>query len=66
MAMPRLNGVEATEKIAAQMPEIRVIGLSMYEKGDYEEAMRKAGARAYLTKDGPSENLIAAIRGPRS
>jgi CheY-like chemotaxis protein len=62
MSMPRMNGLEATQRILAEMPDIRVIGLSMYEKADREEAMRKAGAVAYLTKDGPSADLIAAIR----
>jgi len=62
MSMPLMNGVEATEKITAELPGICVIGLSMYEKADREEAMRKAGAFAYLSKDGPSQNLIAAIR----
>ncbi len=62
MSMPRMNGLEATERIVAELPDIRVIGLSMYERADREEAMRQAGAVAYLTKDGPSGDLIAAIR----
>ncbi len=62
MSMPRMNGLEATERILAEMPDIRVIALSMYEKEDREETMLKAGAVAYLTKAGPSGDLIAAIR----
>jgi two-component system NarL family response regulator len=62
MSMPRMNGVQATRIITTEMPDIRVIGLSMYEKGDGEEEMKKAGAAAYLTKDSPSSSLVAAIR----
>jgi len=62
VSMPRMNGIEATAKIVAEMPEVRVIGLSMYEHADREETMRAAGAVAYLTKDGPSGDLIRAVR----
>jgi DNA-binding NarL/FixJ family response regulator len=60
--MPKMNGIQATEIISREMKRVRVIGLSMFEKADREEAMRKAGGVAYLTKDGPSKDLIAAIR----
>ncbi|MFH0974196.1 MAG: PAS domain S-box protein [Spirochaetota bacterium] len=63
IGMPKMNGIEATEKIISEIPGTRIIGLSMYEKADREEAMRKAGASVYLTKDGPSKDLIEAIRG---
>ncbi len=63
MSMPRMNGVDATRRIREEIPATGIIGLSMYEKADAEEAMRKAGALAYLTKDGPLADLIAAIRG---
>jgi DNA-binding NarL/FixJ family response regulator len=59
--MPDMNGVEATSRITAEMPAVRVIGLSMFDV-DYGENMRKAGAVAYLNKGGPSRDLFAAIR----
>jgi PAS domain S-box-containing protein len=62
VTMPRLDGVEATRKIAGEMPEVRVIGLSLHEPADMAASMREAGARAYLNKGGPAEELIAAIR----
>ncbi len=62
MSMPRLNGVEATRAIRNDYPEVRVIGLSMFEESDRAEALRHAGAAAYLTKSGPPQNLIATIR----
>ena len=62
VSMPKMNGVEAAQAIHAAQPEIRIIGLSMYEEADRAEAMRKAGASAYLSKGGPPEALLAAIR----
>ena len=61
--MPGTNGIDATRTIAAEAPEIRVIGLSMHTREDMEQAMRAAGASEYLPKDGPAEDLLAAIRG---
>ncbi len=61
-SMPKLNGVEATRILKAQLPDIRVIGLSMYAEEDMAAAMREAGVSAYLTKDGPVETLAAEIR----
>lgn len=61
-SMPRLSGVEATRAIRNQWPEIRVIGLSMFEEAERAQAMRDAGAVAYLSKSGPSPELLAAIR----
>lgn len=63
ITMPRMNGIDATRRITAELPGVRVIGLSMHEKQDMAEAMREAGAEAYLPKGGSSETLIAAIRG---
>jgi len=60
--MPHLNGVEATRAIHNDYPDIRIIGLSMFEEADRAQAMRDAGAVDYLTKTGPGEQLIAAIR----
>lgn len=60
VSMPRMDGIEATRRIAAQFPEVRVIGLSMYDEADRD--MREAGAAAYLNKAGPVESLVATIR----
>jgi DNA-binding NarL/FixJ family response regulator len=60
--MPVMGGVEATTIITRELPQSRVIGLSMHIDKDIASAMQKAGAVGYLTKGGPSEDLIAAIR----
>lgn len=62
ISLPGMNGIQATYIIHAELPEVRVIGLSMFEKGERADAMRQAGAVAYLTKSGPSDGVIAAIR----
>jgi len=60
--MPGLSGIDATRIIHAELPGIRIIGLSMFEDEDQAAAMRKAGAVAYFSKSAASVNLIAAIR----
>jgi signal transduction histidine kinase len=62
VTMPIIDGVEATRRLTAEMPGLAVIALSMHEKEDMQRAMREAGAIRYLTKDGPPEMLVAAIR----
>lgn len=62
VTMPVVDGVEATRTLMTEMPDLAVIALSMHEKEDMQLAMREAGASRYLTKDGPPEMLIAAIR----
>jgi len=62
LSMPVMNGIEATRRIVADLPDTQIIGLSMYEESDQAEAMLAAGAKSYLSKGGPSQDLIAAIR----
>ncbi len=61
-SMPRLTGVEATRVITAELPQVKVIGLSMFEESEHARTMLAAGAVAYLPKSGPSGNILAAIR----
>ncbi len=60
--MPRMNGIEATRKITAEMPYVKVIGLSMHEEADLAGAMMKAGAVDYVHKASLSQELITCIR----
>lgn len=64
ISMPGLNGVEATRRVKAAAPHVRVIGLSMHETDDRERDMFEAGAERYVVKDGPPETLLHAIRTP--
>jgi len=60
--MPGMDGIQATQIIHKELPRIRIIGLSMFQEGEQQAAMHEAGAVNYLTKSGPSETLIEAIR----
>jgi PAS domain S-box-containing protein len=62
VSMPRMNGIEAARIIHEAQPDIRIIGLSMYEEADRRAEEMRQGATAYLSKGGPPEKLLAAIR----
>jgi CheY-like chemotaxis protein/anti-sigma regulatory factor (Ser/Thr protein kinase) len=62
ISMPGMNGIQATQIIHAEFPHIRIIGLSMFEEGEQAMAMRTAGAVGFLTKSGPVDAIISAIR----
>jgi DNA-binding NarL/FixJ family response regulator len=61
IAMPGLNGIEATRMITSRKPSLRVIALSMHSDRRFVMGMFKAGASAYLLKDSAFEELIQAI-----
>ncbi len=56
------DGIEATRSMHAELPEVRVIGLSMFDEDEHAETMRAAGAVTYVSKIAPSDTLISAIR----
>ncbi len=62
IAMPGLNGIEATRQILAECPGVKVIALSMHSDSLFVLNMLKAGASGYLLKDCALEELIKAIR----
>jgi CheY-like chemotaxis protein len=63
VSMPEMDGVEATRRIKAEQPAIRVIGLSMLEEAEIAERMRQAGAEAFVNKAEFSAALLRAIYG---
>ena len=62
VAMPGLNGIEATRQIIQNYPECKVIALSMHSDKRFVTGMFKAGAYGYLLKDADSGELIKAIK----
>ena len=62
IAMPQLNGVEATRQIVNRSPQTAIAILSMHSDESYVIRSLKAGARAYLLKDSAEADLIAAIQ----
>jgi DNA-binding NarL/FixJ family response regulator len=66
VAMPELNGIEATRRLAASSPRTRVLALSMYKDSVYVREILRAGARGYLLKDAIDRDLLAAVRAVAS
>jgi DNA-binding NarL/FixJ family response regulator len=62
IAMPKLNGIEATKQIKAIHPAITVLVLTAYDNDQYIFALLEAGAAGYLLKDVRAEELIKAVR----
>jgi DNA-binding NarL/FixJ family response regulator len=62
ITMPDTNGIEATFRILADHPRIRIIGLSMHTDKRTVREMLKAGAKGYLPKDSAREELTRAIK----
>lgn len=62
VAMPDLNGIEATSQIVEAHPRVKVIALSMHSDKQFVSRMFKAGAVGYLLKDCAVDELAEAIR----
>ena len=63
LKMPVMSGVEATRRIRAQFPDIKVLVLTTYADDEWVFDAIKAGASGYLLKDTPRDDVIKAIRG---
>jgi len=66
VAMPELNGIEATRRLADSTPHTRVVALSMHKDSVYVREMLRAGARGYLLKDSGAADLVSAVRSVAS
>ncbi|HEX7593270.1 MAG TPA: response regulator transcription factor [Anaerolineae bacterium] len=62
IAMPNLNGLEATRAIKRDYPSIQTIALTMYESDEYFFQILNAGASGYILKKAASADLLTAIR----
>jgi two-component system, NarL family, response regulator NreC len=62
VAMPELNGIEATRRLAESTPRTRVLALSMHKDSAYVREILRAGARGYLLKDAFDSDLLRAVR----
>ncbi len=60
--MPDMSGIEATQQILSELPDVKVIALSMFADRRFVMNMLKAGAKGYLLKDCAFEELAQAIR----
>lgn len=65
IAMPKLNGIEATRQIKLIQPNVAVLILSAYDDDEYVFGLLEAGAAGYLLKTASGDDLIHAIRAVR-
>ncbi|HUQ91178.1 MAG TPA: response regulator transcription factor [Bryobacteraceae bacterium] len=62
IAMPEMNGVEATRRIRENCPDCQILILSMHKDSVYVRETLRAGARGYLLKESIDEDLLRAVR----
>ena len=62
IAMPLLNGLEATRQIKREYPETRILVLTMYDHEEYFREMLEVGASGYIIKRAAANELVSAIR----
>ena len=64
LSMPKMNGLQATERLRAESPGIKVVALTVHEDVSYLLQLCKAGAAGYVLKRSAGDDLIHAIRMP--
>ena len=62
IAMPKLNGIEATRQVKPRCPSTAVLILTAYDDDEYIFALLEAGAAGYLLKDADSREVVEAVR----
>lgn len=62
IAMPRMNGIEATTELKKRYPALPVLILSMYDSEEYVLPILKAGASGYVLKRAAAQELVSALK----
>ena len=62
IAMPNLNGIQATREIRNRSPATKILVLTMYETGQHVREILRAGASGYILKKSPAQELVSAIQ----
>ncbi|TDB72573.1 response regulator transcription factor, partial [Actinomadura sp. KC216] len=60
--MPEMDGIEATRRICADLPDVRVLILTTFDLDSYVYSALRAGASGFLLKDTPPADLLSAVR----
>jgi two-component system nitrate/nitrite response regulator NarL len=60
--MPELDGIEATRKVKAKYPAVRILVISMYNNPEFIRSLLEAGASGYILKNTGKDELMEAIR----
>ena len=61
VGMKDVNGIELTSQLMARHPQLKIVMLSMYDNPEYVHRAMQAGARGYVLKNAPSQEIISAI-----
>jgi two-component system nitrate/nitrite response regulator NarL len=62
ISMPYINGLEATRLLSISHPEIKVLILTMHDNREYMQNALDSGAKGYILKDQPANEMIEAVR----
>jgi DNA-binding NarL/FixJ family response regulator len=62
ISMPKLNGIMLSRRLAGEMPDLRVLVLTLHEDRAYLNQALEAGVRGYVLKRSAVENLVHAVR----
>ena len=62
IGMPGLDGLEVAELLRDELPEVRVLILTTFNRPGYLKRAMEAGAAGFLLKDSPADDLARAIR----
>jgi two-component system response regulator NreC len=60
-SMPEMNGMETTRQLKQLQPDVKVVGLTLYEQSSYLEEMISVGASGYVLKTGAPSDIIKAL-----
>ena len=60
--MPGMGGLEATRRLLASKPKLKIIAVSMYAEEPYPSRLLEAGAAGYLSKESAAEEVVSAVR----
>ncbi len=60
--LPEMDGIEATQKIIEVNPSIKVLALTSYDEEEYVVRMIRSGAKGYILKEAPIDELVLAIK----
>lgn len=63
ISMPEINGIVACRRLSVELPDLRVVVLTLHEDRAYLNQALEAGARGYILKRSAVENLVQGIRG---
>jgi DNA-binding NarL/FixJ family response regulator len=66
LTLPRMDGYEAAPLIRRQVPEARIVGMSMHPREEVADLVKRSGYSDYVAKDAPWEEMMAVINGPSS